>query len=375
VARSAATDLEDVTLTRIVRQRLVLLGAGAVVLLGMSMAVAALLEQWPWVVVLLSASVIALAVIGVGIFLRQGELLRLQRREAEWTRRVEERRRRFERGQLPNRIDDSVQRALRLLGDRSDLRTDLLEQTVLASVQVIRDDITRSQEGSGAVEQSLSRVVRQQLGTHEQMVITELDALHQLHRRFPIDGSLPLLGGWALKPTGLLQLLDLAVAESVRTVVECGSGVSTVYLAWLLRHEPAVKLVALEHQTDFADAIRGRLRDLELDHVAEVRLAPLEPMSFGDWRGEWYALDAVHDLDAIDLLLVDGPPKSTGEQARYPALPVFESRMSPRGIILLDDANRSEERAVLEAWLDGGRWRTGRSSTTRQAVLHQTDAV
>lgn len=379
---------------RIVKQRLVLLGAGAVALLGVGAAVVALFEQWRWAAVLLSASVIALAAIGVGIFLRQGELLRLQQREAARARRVEERRRRFERGQLPNRIDDSVQRALRLLGDRSDLRTDVLEQTVLASVRVLRDDITRSGGGSVAVQdvaapaiprfggdvgqespRAASRDVRQQLRAHEQVLITEFDALHQLHRRFPIDGPLPLLGGWALSPTGLLQLLDLATTRSARTVVECGSGVSTIYLAWLLRQQPGAKLISLEHEPGFASAIRERLRDLELDDVAEVRLAPLEPATFGGWSGKWYALEAVHDLDAVDLLLVDGPPQSSGEQARYPALPVFEPRMSSEGIILLDDANRSEERAVLDVWLHAGRWETLSSSTTRQAVLRRTAAV
>lgn len=379
-------------MTRIAKQRLVLLGAGAVVLLGMGTAVAALFEQWRWAVVLSAASMIALASIGVGIFVRQGELLRIQHRESARNRRVEERRRRFERGQLLNHIDDAVQRAFRLLGDRSDQRADLLEQTVLASVQVIRDDLARSRGGpvpfaeaaapaipgsGGKLNQesprAFSREVRQQLRAHEQLLITESDALHQLHRRFPIEGSLPLLGGWALSPTGLLQLLDLATARSVRTVVECGSGVSTIYLAWLLRQEPGARLISLEHEPDFAHAIRERLRDLELDDVAEVRLAPLKPATFGAWSGDWYALEAVRDLDAVDLLLVDGPPRSSGEQSRYPALPVFESRMSSTGIILLDDANRSEERAVLDAWLHAGRWRAGRSSTARQAVLHQTD--
>ncbi len=377
---------------RIVKQRLVLLGAGAVALLGVGAALMALFEQWRWAAVLLSASVIAVAAIGVGIFVRLGQLLRLQQREAARARRVEERRRRFERGQLPNRIDDSVQRALRLLGDRSDLRTDVLEQTVLASVRVLRDDITRSGGGSVAVQEAgapatprldagrepprgFSRDVRQQLRAHEQVLITEFDALHQLHRRFPIDGPLPLLGGWALSPAGLLQLLDLVSTRSARTLVECGSGVSTIYLAWLLRQQPGAKLISLEHEPGFASAIRERLRDLELDDVAEVRLAPLEPATFGGWSGKWYALEAVRDLEAVDLLLVDGPPQSSGEQARYPALPVFEPRMSPEGIILLDDANRSEERAVLDRWLDAGRWETLGSSTTRQAVLHRTAAL
>lgn len=361
------------TLARIVKKTLVPLGVGVVVLAGIGTVLAASLEQWQWVVVLLAAGMLGFAAIGVAVFLRQGELLRLQRREAARDRRVEERRRRFERGQLPNRIDDSVQRALRLLGDRSDLRTDLLEETVLSSVRVIRDDIARSVGGGDGVSRSsrLSRDVRQQLRAHEQVLITELDALHQIHRRFPIDGPLPLVGGWALSPTGLLQLLDLATAPSVRTVVECGSGVSTIYLAWVLRDEPGAKLISLEHEPGFARVTRNRLRELGLESVAQVRLAPLETVTIGDWSGDWYALDSMGDLEGIDLLLVDGPPRSTGEQARYPALPILETRMSEDGIIVLDDADRPDEREVLESWCGQRPWTLGESSTKRQAVLQR----
>lgn len=377
-------------MVRIVRQRLALLAAVVVALLGIGVAVTALLEQWRSAAVLAAASAVGLAAVGVGLFLRQGELVRLQRREAERARRIEERRRRFERSQLPEMVDGSVQRALHLLGDRSDVRTDLLEQTILTSVQVLREDIADSVGGAAAVgggtaegarptggtgqelAQSLSRDVREQLRVHEQMLIAEIDALRQLHRRFPIDGPLPLLGGWALKPTGLLQLLDLALAGSVRTVVECGSGVSTVYLAWLLRQQPGARVIALEHHAEFADVTRERLQHLGLQGVAEIRLAPLEPTTVGAWSGDWYALDAVRDLAAIDLLLVDGPPQSTGKLARYPALPVLEARISPTGVVLLDDVNRREERAVLEAWLGGGNWQTGRSTNVRQAVLRRT---
>lgn len=376
-------------MVRIVKRRLVLFAAAAVGILGLGVAVAALLELWRWAAVLAAASVVALAAIGVGLFVRQGELLRLQRREAARARRIEERRRRFEGSQLPDMVDGSVQRALHLLGDRSDLRADLLEQTLLASVQVLRDDIADSVERAAGVDggtvegarptrgeghdlgKSLSRDVREQLRVHEQALIAEVDALRQLHRRFPIDGPLPLLGGWALKPTGLLQLLDLVLAGSVRTVVECGSGVSTVYLAWLLRQQPGARLIALEHKAEFAGATRERLRDLGLDSMADIRLAPLEPMTVEAWSGDWYALEAVSDLDDIDLLLVDGPPQASGKLARYPALPVLEDRMSADGIVLLDDVNRREERAVLEAWLAPGRWQTGRSTNVRQAVLHR----
>jgi hypothetical protein len=55
-------------------------------------------------------------------------------------------------------------------------------------------------------------------------------------------------------------------------------------------------------------------------------------------------VDAFRDIDEIDLLLVDGPPGSLGEMARYPALHVLESQLASNAVVILDDADRPDER-------------------------------
>lgn len=61
------------------------------------------------------------------------------------------------------------------------------------------------------------------------------------------------------------------------------------------------------------------------------------------WPGLWYALSQLPD--EIDLLVIDGPPWSVHPFARGIADCLFD-RISPGGIIMLDDAARPGERLI-----------------------------
>ena len=56
--------------------------------------------------------------------------------------------------------------------------------------------------------------------------------------------------------------------------------------------------------------------------------------------------------NAIDLLLIDGPPAGDPglERSRHPALGELGPRLAPGATILLDDARRAGEAAALERW-------------------------
>jgi hypothetical protein len=65
----------------------------------------------------------------------------------------------------------------------------------------------------------------------------------------------------------------------------------------------------------------------------------------------WYNVEAFRDINEIDLLLVDGPPGSLGEMARYPALHVLESQLAPNAVVILDDADRPDEQGIVRRWI------------------------
>ncbi|MEQ8819174.1 MAG: class I SAM-dependent methyltransferase [Sumerlaeia bacterium] len=164
---------------------------------------------------------------------------------------------------------------------------------------------------------------------------------------------LPSLRGYGLTPQGALHLAALVQGAQPRHIVECGSGVSTVIFAAMLRNLGAGGCVtALENDPVFAEQTRDLLRRHRVDEWARVVDAPLAPITLTDkspWP--WYAINSVAAVEGpIDFLLVDGPPGKLRRQARYPALPVFASRLAPGALVVLDDVNRRDESKIVARW-------------------------
>jgi predicted O-methyltransferase YrrM len=178
----------------------------------------------------------------------------------------------------------------------------------------------------------------------------ELEGLHQLFGGFTPRAPMPPTGHWALNPTDLLALLHLVERRQPAVVVELGSGTSTVWMAYAVERYGG-RIISLDHDPEFAQRTRTMLRTHGLDAVADVRDAALLPVTIGDAGFDWYDLTALSDVDSIDLLLVDGPPGSTGPLSRYPALPLLRARLAPGATVVLDDTSRADERETLRRWL------------------------
>jgi len=198
---------------------------------------------------------------------------------------------------------------------------------------------------------------------------SEMDALLQVHRRSTLGDPLPLMGGWALSPRGLLQAIDLVTQSDVSLVVECGSGTSTLFLARALELKGSGNLVALEHSNEYLERTQQGLQQHGLSKIAEVRLAPLEKIDVDGVAYMWYAVSTIADLDNIDVLIIDGPPGDTGNWARYPAYPLFRERLSPGSVIVFDDVQRGEEKEIVDAWLGLGGLTELASLSNDQAIL------
>ncbi|TDC54428.1 class I SAM-dependent methyltransferase [Jiangella ureilytica] len=200
--------------------------------------------------------------------------------------------------------------------------------------------------------------------------VRQVQALMQLNKRIEARAPLPPTGGWAMEPTTLLRLVQLVDQIRPSVVVECGSGASTVWLAYALESLGSGRLVALEHDERYAEQTRRTLSEHGLSAVVEVRHAPLSDVEVNGETFTWYDPSAVQDLKDIELLLVDGPPRASGPRARYPALPLLGTRLAPGARIVLDDVDRTEEQEAADAWLaeTPGLVREG-SETDRSALL------
>jgi len=195
------------------------------------------------------------------------------------------------------------------------------------------------------VEREIKKEIRQ--------TFRQLEALQNLSAVLPANDVLPATRAWAASPDLLAVLVDVVIAERPSLVVECGSGASTLWLALAMRRfEIDGRIIALDHDPVFGGKTRDLLARHDVRDLAEVRDAPLESFSLGGEVYSWYARRAWEDLTGIDLLFVDGPPATTGHQARYPALPLLNRSLSPVATVVLDDLVVPDMQKVLRLWLD-----------------------
>jgi hypothetical protein len=179
----------------------------------------------------------------------------------------------------------------------------------------------------------------------------QIEGLLAVHAVVGQPSMLPRSRGWAASPDFLQVLIGQVRDHGTQVVLECSSGLSTVVAAALCRNRGSGRVYSLEHDPIYAAKTRRLLAAHRLDQWAEVIDAPLVPTALDDWSGQWYDLSRVPDDVRAGLLVVDGPPSTSSPLARYPALPALRSRLAGGARVLLDDADREDEREIVRRWL------------------------
>jgi predicted O-methyltransferase YrrM len=176
-----------------------------------------------------------------------------------------------------------------------------------------------------------------------------MSSLFALYSTFPKGFRSPVAEAWSVPPRVLLELVNIVLdAPKPLTVVEFGSGVSTYWIAKAMKLKGAGSLISFEHMDEYAELTRQHLERDDLADVVDLRVSPLAPQEFGGENFIWY--QGWEDLPPVDLAFVDGPPANTGPHARQPAMMALREVLEPNAIVLLDDADRPDEIAILERW-------------------------
>ena len=201
-----------------------------------------------------------------------------------------------------------------------------------------------------SVQYEIHRALNRYLldGTRDRKDILAMQALQPLSKEF-----LPWSQA-AMRPSGLLAVLNDIVINNRQFIVECGGGISTFYTARLLSQRGG-HLYSIEHDEGWAGLLQSSLDREGLSQWATVIHAPLATSSHS-WNGaEWYDEEKLHclaDKGKIDLLVVDGPPAYSERlrYARYPAVPFFKDYLAEDYTVVLDDINRRGEQEIAARW-------------------------
>lgn len=199
-------------------------------------------------------------------------------------------------------------------------------------------------------------------------------AVTYLYNTLDVRRALPPHTGWAASPELCGHILDAIRTHRPETIVEAGGGVSSVVVGYALQEQGHGRLISLDHLKEYAAVTRNLISNHGLEDEVAVRHAPMTNVNIEGEPWPWYDLNAVDDLETIDMLIIDGPPEQTRSQARYPAVPALYERLADDAVVILDDAYRTDETAIVERWQAAdARWTLNLlESPDGTAILHRS---
>jgi hypothetical protein len=176
-----------------------------------------------------------------------------------------------------------------------------------------------------------------------------LEDYHSLQQQLNLNQGIPYTPNWSAGADFLQIIVDACLETKPALVFECSSGLTTLMLARCCQINGRGQVISLENGEEYAEATRSYLAKYGLQAYASVRYAPLETQIHDGVEYAWYGLEQPPD-QAIEMLVIDGPPGVLGRHARYPAIPVCYPHLVDYCKVFLDDAARPDEREIVSLW-------------------------
>jgi predicted O-methyltransferase YrrM len=178
---------------------------------------------------------------------------------------------------------------------------------------------------------------------------------HELRAKMGDHGPMPALRGWSISPDLALELITLLETHAPKTMLDLGSGFSTIILA---RHAITVAGATVATVDGDAGYLTRTVQLAKAWGVDSVVTPLCCPVVKGDGLGPektWYDPEPIEALGrAFDFVFIDGPPQSFGLKVRGGLLPRLAKSLAAGCIIVMDDCYREGELAVIAAWRSAG---------------------
>ncbi len=186
-----------------------------------------------------------------------------------------------------------------------------------------------------------------------------LDNFHQfeslttlLHFIKPIY-PLPKSREWAASPDFLKLLFQIIIDEKPKTIVEAGSGLSSIIIGYTLKQFGINgKLYSLDDKIQFSVKSKEQIVKHGLSDYVNIIHSPIQDYNSENDNFRWYNKKVLEDVKDIDLLIIDGPGPDVSDNPRYGALRLLYDKLSKNAVIILDDGERPVEKRIVENWIN-----------------------
>ena len=169
----------------------------------------------------------------------------------------------------------------------------------------------------------------------------------------------PLISGWtylpitdwAAGPEYYAHICNDIIINNKLSVVEAGSGISTILLARLIKkNNLKTKILSIDHDAGWQEVVAHCLETDGVKDAVEFVCSPL----VRNGQYSWYdKCQIVLPIDfVVDTIVVDGPIGDV-PMARYGAIPFLREYLSNECYtIYLHDTDRADEQETIRRWAE-----------------------
>ena len=179
----------------------------------------------------------------------------------------------------------------------------------------------------------------------------QFESLLAIYRALPNLKLLPPTRGWAGSPDFLAKITEVILKEKPGFVFEVSSGVSTIIIGLALKLNNHGEVMSIDHESQYARITEENVGLNEIKNVSTIQHCPIVDYTSIEQGYKWYETKNLNLTKKINLLVIDGPPRTTQVLARYPAIPLLHKYFADKTFILLDDSNRNDEIIIVQKWI------------------------
>lgn len=162
---------------------------------------------------------------------------------------------------------------------------------------------------------------------------------------------------WSISPQGMMMIVNHILVNDVKTIVEFGTGVSTIFLNNLsLKNDLNLKIISVDHDLNWQSLIRKKYK---ADHVEYIHCDLNTNLKFKNNDYTWYNLKALNKIDKqnTDFVIVDAPIGNGSFYERAGAFEFFKNELTRNNFsCYLDDTNQAPLKEIMKHYFPDARF-------------------
>lgn len=153
---------------------------------------------------------------------------------------------------------------------------------------------------------------------------------------------------WSISPQGMMVIINHILINDVKTIVEFGTGISTVFLNNLsIKNNLNLKIISIDHDAKWQNTVKEKYQAKNVEYIhAELDTK----LKFKNQEYLWYNLDALKNIEKqkVDFMIVDAPIGSKSLYERAGAFEFFKNELdSDKLSCFLDDTNEDYLKEII----------------------------